>query len=148
MRLWDVRRSGCGTSEPAIAAPRLRGHAEQVKGVAVWCLDQNHVISGSGDTTVRLWDLRTGQCLRVMEGHTSTIWSVAVSADGRLALSASYDRTVRLWEIETGRCLAVLRGHTQSVREVSWAGQAARAVSADYGGTVCTSEALPAAEVR
>ena len=34
--------------------------------------------------------------------------SVAVSADGRLALSASSDGTVKVWDLETGNCLATL----------------------------------------
>ena len=63
-------------------------------------------------TTVRLWDLETGRCLRVLEGHTDAVVSVAWSADPRRALSGSNDKTVRLWDVETGRCLRVLEGHT------------------------------------
>ena len=64
------------------------------------------------DGTVRLWDVETGRCLRVLEGHTDYVWSVAWSVDGRRALSGSNDNTVRLWDVETGRCLRVLEGHT------------------------------------
>jgi WD40 repeat protein len=50
---------------------------------------------------VRLWDLDSGHCLRVLEGHTDTVVSVDLSADGHVAVSAGgYDRTLRLWEID------------------------------------------------
>ena len=42
------------------------------------------------DKTVRLWDMETGRCLRVLKGHTGeVIWDVAWSADQRRALSGS-----------------------------------------------------------
>jgi WD40 repeat protein len=64
------------------------------------------VSPGSGDHTVRLWDLETGQTLRILEGHTARVRAVEVLADGRCALSGSDDHTVRLWDLETGECLA------------------------------------------
>jgi WD40 repeat protein len=33
--------------------------------------------SGSYDRTIRLWDVRTGECLKILDGHTSQVWSVA-----------------------------------------------------------------------
>ena len=32
--------------------------------------DGRKAISGSGDKTVRVWDLESGVCLKVLEGHT------------------------------------------------------------------------------
>jgi hypothetical protein len=75
--------------------------------------DGKRVLTGSQDHTVRLWDVETGHCLRVLEGHTNGIWGLAWSADGQRALSGSQDNTVRLWDVETGRCLRVLEGQTQ-----------------------------------
>ena len=37
--------------------------------------------------------------------------SVAVSADGRLALSGSADHTVKIWDLATGQELRTLAGH-------------------------------------
>ena len=52
--------------------------------------DGKRALSGGNDKTVRLWDVETGRCLRVLEGHTDTsILSVAWSADQRRALSGS-----------------------------------------------------------
>ena len=39
--------------------------------------DGKRVVSGSIDRTVRVWDVETGQCLKVMEGHRKDVKSVA-----------------------------------------------------------------------
>jgi WD40 repeat protein len=43
--------------------------------------------------------------LRVRLGHAMTVYTVAVSPDGRYALSGSGDNGIRLWSLETGLCL-------------------------------------------
>src|SRR3977135_1864971 len=68
---------------------------------------------------VRLWEASTGRLLATLEGHTSGVWGVALSANGRLLASGSADRTVRLWEASTGRLLATLQGHTGPVHGVA-----------------------------
>jgi small GTP-binding protein len=69
---------------------------------------------------VRLWEVATGQCLRVLEGHTNAVWRVAFSPDGQWALSGSHDGSVRLWAVATGQCLRVLEGHTDTVRSLAF----------------------------
>ena len=51
--------------------------------------DGRLALSGSDDSTVKVWDLTSGQELRTLAGHADGVKSVAVSADGRLALSGS-----------------------------------------------------------
>jgi small GTP-binding protein len=105
--------------------------------------DGKQAITGAPDRTVRIWDLRTGRCLRTLEGHEKSqgayvegVWSVAWSADRRRALSGSQDETVRLWDTETGRCLNVLQGHTKPVRSVVWGPDEKRGLSAAFDNTV------------
>lgn len=66
--------------------------------------------SGSDDQTVRLWNLKTGECLHVMGKHNSWIASVVFSPDGQILLSGSFDRTIKLWDVATGRCIKTVRG--------------------------------------
>jgi WD40 repeat protein len=65
---------------------------------------------GSGDRTLRLWDLESGQTILRLEGHTDPVKAVAVIPDGRRAVSASNDRTLRLWDLESGEEIAAFIG--------------------------------------
>jgi len=97
----------------------LEGHTQGVNAVAL-TPDGRRAVSGSGDNTVRVWDLETGECLKTLEGHTQGVNAVALTPDGRRAVSGSgyLDKTVRVWDLETGECLKVLEGYT-SVLAVS-----------------------------
>ena len=64
--------------------------------------DGRCAVSGSEDQTVRVWDLRSGVCLRTLKGHSDTVSSVSVTPDGRRAVSGSFDRTLRVWDLEIG----------------------------------------------
>src|SRR5262249_49143038 len=96
--------------------------------------DGKRALTG-GDSTVRLWDVETGRCLRVLEGHTHTVMSFAWGADYCHALTGSNDSTVRLWDVGTGRCLRVLKGHTDTVVHVVWGPDHRLAFSGGYDNT-------------
>ncbi len=44
---------------------------------AVAVLDENHVVSGSDDRTLRVWDIESGETIQVLEGHTLGVTAVA-----------------------------------------------------------------------
>jgi len=56
--------------------------------------------SGSVDKTIKLWDISTMNCVRTLEGHINTVWSVAFNGAGMLA-SGSWDNTINLTRIYT-----------------------------------------------
>ena len=101
------------TVKPKKAAQRdsiriLKGHGGNVSSVAITS-DGKLIVSGSGDTSVRVWETSSGKCLSVLEGHTKFISGVAITSDGKLIVSGSEDGTVRVWETSSGKCLSVLR---------------------------------------
>jgi len=49
-----------------------------------------------------------GEFIRDFVGHTSEVWAVSISQDGKILASASDDQTIRLWNLETGENLATL----------------------------------------
>jgi WD40 repeat protein len=70
--------------------------------------------------TVRLWRTMDGTLLRMLEGHTAAVHSVAFSPDGTTLASGGQDATVRLWRVVDGSLLATLEGHVGAVWDVAF----------------------------
>jgi WD40 repeat protein len=51
-----------------------------------------------------------------LEGHSSSVFSVAFSPDGKTLASASGDKTIKLWNLQTQKEIATLTGHSNLVR--------------------------------
>jgi len=114
----------------------LEGHTDRVNAVAV-TNDGSRAISASYDSTLKVWDLETGEQIRTLEGHTDWVRGLAVTKDGSRAISAaSYDRTLKVWDLETGEQIHTLEGHTSSVNAVAVTKDGARAISASYDSTL------------
>ncbi|MBD2126542.1 hypothetical protein NDI39_05220 [Microcoleus sp. ZQ-A2] len=88
-------------------AGAMEGHDSMVVSV-MFSPDGTRLISGSHDQTVRLWEVSTGEWLKVLQGHDNWVWSVAFSPDGHSIASASQDETIKLWDAKTGDCLKTL----------------------------------------
>lgn len=83
----------------------LKGHTAPVLCVKISpALDV--VATGSEDTTVRLWSVKTLECIQVLTGHTMSVCALDL-ADG-VVCSASADWAIRVWKLETGEFLRVL----------------------------------------
>ena len=123
----SIRPFVSGIRRPATCLHILEGHDRPVASVAV-TPNGTHAVSGSGDDTLRVWDLATGACMHAMEGHEVTVVSINVLPDGKRALSGSRDGTLRLWNLETGECLDRLSGHRDDIRCVSVTPDGRRAV--------------------
>jgi len=90
-----------GTTGSQVAT--LSGHTKTVNSLAVSSAGALFV-SGSGDNTIKQWDLQTGGVIKTLYGHTRAVLSVSISADCATIASASDDATVCLWDIQTGEC--------------------------------------------
>ena len=64
--------------------------------------------SSDHEGTIKVWYPASGRMLKILEGHTDTVWSVSVSHDGRLLASRGRDGSVGFWDCQTGESLAIL----------------------------------------
>ncbi|MEU5520602.1 serine/threonine-protein kinase [Streptomyces sp. NPDC047860] len=62
--------------------------------------DGTLLLTGGLDHTVRLWDVRTGSLVCELEGNTTPVFSVALSADGCQAASCDNVGTVLFWDLD------------------------------------------------
>src|ERR671932_2459 len=113
----------------------LQGHTDWVKAVAV-TPDSLQAVSAGADSTVRVWDLKSGKSLRTLEGHTASVNAVAVTPDSLQAVSAGDDSTARVWDLKSGKFLRTLQGHTTQVLGVAVTPDSQQAVSAGADGTL------------
>ena len=91
--------------------------------------DGQRAVSGSGDNTLKVWDLESGTELQTFSGHRGTVWAVAVTPDGQRAVSGSVDGTLKTWDLESGKELQTLSGHRGPVNAVAVTPDGQHAVS-------------------
>jgi WD40 repeat protein len=72
-----------------------------VVGSLAFSPDGSLLASGDvyGDNAIRLWDMKSYQMLRTLEGHAHGVDNLTFSPDGQVLVSASFDGAVRLWGV-------------------------------------------------
>ena len=58
--------------------------------------------TGSGDNTIRTWDIENSKELQVLKGHSGIVLNVNFSNNGCRLASCSEDRSMRIWETGVG----------------------------------------------
>ncbi|KAK9474885.1 quinon protein alcohol dehydrogenase-like superfamily [Dipodascopsis tothii] len=93
----------------------FKGHTD-----GIMCLQFDHdiLITGSYDTTVKVWCIETGKLLRTLTGHVRGVR--ALQFDENKLITGSMDRTLKIWNYRTGECLSTLRGHTDGVSSLNF----------------------------
>jgi WD40 repeat protein len=73
------------------------------------------ILASSSGTTIKLWDVQTGQPLRTLTGHLDVVSCLVISPDGKLLISGSADKSIRLWDLQTGQRIGAIALHTDTI---------------------------------
>ena len=71
--------------------------------------------TGSGDKTIKLWNLDDFSCVKTFEGHTNSVLRVDFFNAGMQLVSTASDGLVKIWTIKDEECVATLDNHEDKV---------------------------------
>ncbi|XP_050716778.1 beta-TrCP-like isoform X1 [Eriocheir sinensis] len=95
---------------------RINCRSENSKGVYCLQYDDQKIVSGLRDNTIKIWDRTSLQCYKVrgvLTGHTGSV--LCLQYDERVIISGSSDSTVRVWDVNTGDMTNTLIHHCEAV---------------------------------
>lgn len=79
----------------------LQAHRGRIWSVAI-SPNGELLASGSEDSDINLWNLKTGKLIRSLIGHLKPVLSVAISSDNQTIASGGVDRMIFVWNLKRG----------------------------------------------
>jgi WD40 repeat protein len=141
VKVWDVTTRGLvrafgGGTDRVQPTRSPSGPASGAVTAVAFSPDGAHLLSAGHDgARMKLWDMATGQLVRVWEAQRQ-VRSLAFSPDGRRALSGGGDGTLRLWDITTGQLVHTFVGHAETVTSVVFSRDGRRILSGSRDGSI------------
>lgn len=131
----DRFRVGTNWKHGRFTTKVFKGHTN---GVMCLQFDDKVLITGSYDTTAKVWDVHTGKEIRTLKGHTSGIR--CLQFDDSKLMTGSLDNTIKLWNWKTGQCLRTFPAHNAGITCLHFSGPWVASGSMDQTIRVWNSE--------
>ncbi|KAF3072290.1 hypothetical protein CFAM422_005381 [Trichoderma lentiforme] len=125
IKIWDARHGNA-------LHKTIQAHEKRINSIA-FSRDEKCLVSGSDDSTFKIWSVETGSHLKSL-GCTWPIRAVAFSPDGSF-IAAGFGHHVRVWESEPGAPRYVMNGHEETVYAIAFSPQG-RLVSASHDANI------------
>ncbi|KAM6403486.1 LOW QUALITY PROTEIN: F-box/WD repeat-containing protein 10-like [Rhynochetos jubatus] len=100
-----------GMSEMKEVSPPLSGHAGSIKALFL-NEKKGFVLSASFDLSIRCWNISSGACVKIFNGHYGTI--TCLDLHKKRFVSGARDGMVKVWNLDSGKCLKTLN-HSSAV---------------------------------
>jgi WD40 repeat protein len=113
----------------------LRGHTDDITSIA-FSPDGQFLASSSIDRSIRVWDVNSQECLRVLLGHNRHVCVVRFSNDGQRLVSCSNDGGILIWNIESPDPIRQLDGHDNYVTAAEFSPNDELMASCSRDGTI------------
>ena len=100
--------------------------------------DFNLFTTTATDSTARIWDLRSNECVRMFTGHVSRSQPVSakISPCNRYLLCGSEDKAAYIYDLRTGGILERLSGITDVVSDIAWNPKHPQLATGSYDGKI------------
>merc|ERR1711871_968627 len=78
---------------------------------------RGHALCATGDLggVGRVWDLRSGKSIYLLQGHVKGVIDIDFSPDGHTIATSSDDHTVRIWDLRKKDCVYTLPAHSRLI---------------------------------
>ncbi|XP_055371743.1 guanine nucleotide-binding protein subunit beta-1-like [Condylostylus longicornis] len=83
-------------------------------------IDDNQIITSSGDMTCGLWNIETGQQITSFIGHGGDVMALTLAPQSKTFISGACDASAKLWDIREGTCKQTFQGHESDINAVTF----------------------------
>lgn len=118
---------------------KLEGHKSWITEID-FSFDSRYITTCSNDTTVKLWDVTNGECLKTFaeknKDNAKPVTSAQVSPDNTKIIAGYKNGTIKLWDIPTGECIQTLETNKSEINSVKFSPDGTRLITISSDSTI------------
>ena len=142
VEVWDHETGKLRKDLKYQANDELMLHEDAVLSLA-WSKDSEMIATGDQAGKIKVWKVRTGQCVRRFDkAHSQGVTCLCFSRDSTQLCSASYDASMRMHGLKSGKMLKEMRGHTSYINHCVYTMDGLRLVSVSEYGAFSAADSI------